>query len=108
MPEGISLRKLLHRASLASWSELMRERGRLLLRVEYNRGGTAPLEFVKVWASAERAYWSLVCEYWPAALWSRPAGSTFANDYSSACLTRVFAAMAEHPERFPNRSSGGS
>ena len=107
MPGKTSLEQLLECGIQASWTELTATAGTALMRVEYHPGGDVPLEFVKIWASTVRGYWSLVCEYWPRSLSSRPAGLTFSNQYHSAGLAQAFAAITRSPAEFPRSASDG-
>lgn len=101
----ISLEQLLQYAIMASWQELATARKPALVRVECHPGGKAPLEFVKIWSSRERGYWSLICEYRPKALWSPPWGVGFSNGYHSDRLIAVFATLTQNLEQFPSGSS---
>jgi hypothetical protein len=105
MLKEISLEQLLEYAVRAGWNDLASPATLAQVRVEYHPGGDVPLEFVKIWASTVRGFSSLVCEYWPQPLWSRPVGLTFGNQYHSDHLVRAFAALTRNPAAFP-RSAG--
>jgi hypothetical protein len=107
MPKTINLEQLLDYAVQAGWNDLEPAATLAQVRVEYHPGGDVPLEFVKVWASTVRGTWSLVCEYWPLSLWSRPIGLTFSNQYYSEGLVQAFAAVARTPDAFPRGASNG-
>ena len=105
MRKNISLEQLLQCAVMASWQELTPAGMPVVVRVEYHPGGKSPLEFVKIWSSIAWGYWSLICEYWPKALWSRPWGVVFSNGYHSDRLIQAFAAVTQNPTQFPSGSS---
>lgn len=71
----------------------------MIARMEYHPGESGALEFMKLWASTQRGYWNLVCEYWPVSLWSRPVGLTFSNGYHSARLVHALETIPRHLQR---------
>ena len=102
MGKKLSIEQLLRCAVLASWKELMPANTPALVRIDYHPGGDAPLQFVKIWASTERGYWRLVCDYWPEPLWLRPRGLTFSNGYHADRLLQVFEVISQNPQSFTN------
>jgi hypothetical protein len=76
----------LKNAVIEEWDELMPDSKSGLIHIEYQTGREGSLDFLTIWASTIRGYWSLVCEQWMRPLWSQAAGLTFHNDYHSLCF----------------------
>ena len=102
-----TLKQYLEWAVLASWKQLMPSKTPVIARIDYHPGGDAPLEFIKVWASTERGYWNLVCDYWPQSSASRPVRPTFTHAYHSDRLLQALEAIPQHLPRFNSHDQGG-
>jgi len=104
----IDLDQILESAAVLSWDDLMPEGPDSLIHVEY-RGDQNALAYLKVWASAKRGYWSLVCEYFASSEEAPGEGLTFSEGYSSETLADMLnfiikgrASFASDRQR-PNR-----
>lgn len=71
-----------------SWNELMPASPNGIINVEYHSNPGHLLEYLKVWKSSERGYWSLICEYWKTSPWSHAPGISFGKGYGPGEFSR--------------------
>ena len=83
-----SLDRVIENAVILSWDELMPKAIPGIIQVEYHTGPEGVLEYLKVWASTERGYWKLVCEYWKSSLWSHVPGCSFGKNHHPGDFSR--------------------
>lgn len=86
----------LKNAVVKSWDELMPDSKSGLIHIEYETGRDGSLDFLTIWTSTVRGYWSLVCELWMHPLWSHVTGLSFHNDYHSVGFARGLELVTEH------------
>lgn len=95
-----SLDRVIENAVILSWDELMPKAIPGIIQVEYHTGPEGRLEYLKVWASTERGYWNLVCEYWKCSLWSHVPGMTFGTIYRPGDFSRRLESVMQHEDDF--------
>ena len=95
-----ALERVLESAVTLSWQDLATSFPPLAMQVEYRRQPDHALEHLKLWSSASRGHWKLVCEYWLHANATHSQGITFTDTYSSAGLTRMLEAIMQNQESF--------
>lgn len=83
-----SLELALENAVSLSWNELMPASPNGMINVEYHSSPQHLLEYLKVWKSSERGYWSLICEYWKTSPWSHAPGISFGKGYGPGDFSR--------------------
>jgi hypothetical protein len=83
------LDRTLEYAVVESWDELMPDSTSGLVHIEYQTGPDGSLDFFKIWASTNRGYWNLVCEFWIRPLWSHATGLSFGKGYHFADFART-------------------
>jgi len=74
------LERILGYLVVHSWDDLMPESTSGLIHIEYQTANNGSLDFLKVWASTTRGYWSLICELWIRPLWSHATGLLTGDD----------------------------
>ncbi len=94
--DSIRLDAILADALILNWSDLMPELTSGQIHIEYHVEAMGSVEFVKVWASTIRGYWTLICEYWM--LWdaSHQGGLHFKNGYKSDRLAKMLDPIMQH------------
>lgn len=90
----------LENAVVANWNELMPVASVGVINVEYHAGPESLLEYVKVWASSERGYWSLICEYWKGSLWNHIPGISFGKGYRAGNFSLRLEGIVQHQNDF--------
>jgi hypothetical protein len=95
-----SLDSVIENAVVLGWNELMPPATPGVIQVEYHTGPERLLEYLKVWASTERGYWSLVCEYWKCSLWSHVPGLSFGKSYQPGDFSRRLESVMQHENDF--------
>ncbi len=99
----IEIDSILESTMVLNWTDLMGASPLGLLHMEYRTGADDFIEYLKIWSSAIRGHWLLVCEYWALALWSRAVGLSFSNGYSSATMAEMLDFVMEHQASFSRR-----
>lgn len=97
---GPSLDRAIENAVILSWDELMPKAISGIIHVEYHTGPDRLLEYLKVWASTERGYWNLVCEYWKCSLWSHVPGLSFGKGNHPGDFSRRLESVMQHEDDF--------
>jgi hypothetical protein len=87
-----------------NWNELTLNQAVEGMQVEYRTGPNASLEYLKLWSSASRGHWSLVCEYWMQSSGIHAQGITFNGSYQSEGLTSMLQAIMQNQNAFPKPS----
>jgi hypothetical protein len=77
-----------------------------LIHIEYQTGHDGSLDFLLIWASTNRGYWNLVCEYWIHPLWSHSTGLRFGNDYRSLEFAHGLELAVKHEDEFQSSLIG--
>lgn len=95
-----SLDCAIENAVVLSWNELMPAGATGIVHVEYHTGPESLLEYLKVWASTERGYWNLVCEYWNCSLWSHIPGFSFGKSHHPGAFSRRLESVMQHEDEF--------
>ncbi len=87
--DSIHLDAILTDAVILNWSELMPELRSGQIHIEYHVEATGSVEFVKVWGSTIRGYWSLICEHRMRWNTAHQSGLHFSNGYKSDRLAEM-------------------
>jgi hypothetical protein len=95
-----SLDSVIENAVVLSWNELMPKGTSGIIHVEYHTAPEGLLEYLKVWASTERGYWNLVCEYWKFSLWSHVPGLIFGKSHHPGEFSRRLESVMHHEGDF--------
>jgi len=95
-----SLEAALEDAVVLSWNELMSTSINGVVNVEYHTGPGHLLEYLKVWGSRERGYWSLICEYWKCSLWSHLPGISLEKGYQPGNFSRRLEDLMQREDTF--------
>ena len=93
-----AIERLIESAVTLSWEDLATSFPPLAMQVEYHRRPDRALEHLKLWSSASRGHWNLVCDYWMHPTATHSQGITFTDTYSSAGLTRMFDAIMQNQQ----------
>jgi hypothetical protein len=91
---------ILECAATLNWSELTLEKALEGMQIEYRTGADGALECLKVWTSATRGHWRLVCEYWMHSSDTHTQGITYSNSYSSVGLSSMLQAIMQNQTAF--------
>jgi hypothetical protein len=102
--QRVAIEDILESAVVLSWQELVKDSGPGLVHVQYSTAPEPSQQYLKIWLSARRGTWALICEYWiSAGAMGRPAmGLTFYNGYHSAALAKMLQDMMRPCDGFPN------
>lgn len=100
MPPTRRLDRVLEDAVVLGWNELLPTSTAGVIHVEYHTGPDHSLEYVKIWASTERGYWNLVCEYWTCSLWSHVPGLSFGKGYHSGEFSHRLERVMQYEAAF--------
>jgi hypothetical protein len=90
----------LKNAVVLSWNELMPTTTSGMINVEYHNSPEHLMEYLKVWASSDRGYWTMICEYWKCSLWSHIPGISFGKGYSPGDFSRRLEDLMQHENDF--------
>ena len=102
-PAAQSLDQLLNSAVVLNWDALTQSSTAGRIRIEYHVGADGAVQYLKLW-SANREYWSLICEYSPRLSWSD--GPRFCNGYHSRSLARLLQSIMMNTQGFvPNNGT---
>jgi len=74
------------------------------IQIEYRIESDGSLQYLRIWVSTKRGYWSLVCEQWITAAWSHVPGLQFSEGYYSEALAHFLEIVARHQSAFHNVS----
>ena len=92
--------RILECAVYLNWKDFASDSSPMAVRMEYRTGPTRSLKCVKLWSSASRGHWKLVCQYWMQPDPTHQQGVMFAKTCSSPGLTRMLDAIMQHQEVF--------
>lgn len=95
-----SLEVALKDSVVLSWNELMPSTPNGVINVEYHTGPEHLLEYLKVWASSERGYWTMICEYWKSSIWSNAPGMSFGKGYGPGGFSKKLENVMQHENDF--------
>lgn len=95
-----AIERVIESAVTLSWEDLATSFPPLAMQVEYQTRPDCGLQNLKLWSSASRGHWKLVCEYRMHATATHSQGITFTEAYSSAGLTRMFEAIMQNQQSF--------
>ena len=95
-----AIERILESAVTLSWQDLTTKFIPIAMQVEYRRRPDQALEHLKLWSSASRGHWNLVCEYWMHSTATHSQGITFTETYSSAGLTRMLDVIMQNQPSF--------
>lgn len=98
----------LENAVALSWNELMPTSTNGIINVEYHTSPEHQLEYLKVWKSSERGYWSLICEYWKLFRWSHVPGISFGKGYGPGVFSRRLEDVMQRENDFDKASQQDS
>ena len=98
--EANAMARILESAVVLNWEDLTTRLAPVAMQMEYRSGADRSLEHLKLWSSASRGQWNLVCEYWVHATATHVQGLTFSDGYSSAGLTRMLKAIMQNQQAF--------
>ena len=96
---NIGIESVLESAMVLNWGDLMESSDEGLLHMEYRTGPEHFIQYLKLWSSASRGHWRLLCEYWTSDLWSHAVGLSN-NVYSTASFTRMLEFVMQHQDAF--------
>lgn len=100
-----AIERILESAVTLNWEDFTTRFIPVAMQIEYRSGPDCWLEYLKVWSSASRGHWNLVCEYRVHATAAHLQGVTFNDSYSSAGLTRMLDAIMHNQQAFAVASS---
>src|SRR5438477_11348133 len=100
-----AIERILESAVTLNWEDFTTRFIPVAMPIEYRSGPDCWLEYLKVWSSASRGHWNLVCEYRVHATAAHLQGVTFNDSYSSAGLTRMLDAIMHNQQAFAVASS---
>jgi hypothetical protein len=95
-----SLELALEDAVVLSWNELMPTATSGVINIEYHTSPEYLMEYLKVWASSDRGYWTMICEYWKCSLWSHIPGISFGKGYGPGDFSRRLENVMQHENDF--------
>jgi len=96
-----SLEWKLECATLASWKDLSTRSIPDQIHLECHAGAGGRLEHLKIWSSARRGEWDLVCDYRLVENESSQRGTTFTSGFASKALARSLDRLMTNQENFP-------
>ena len=97
---NIAIESMLESAMVLNWGDLMESSDEGLLHMEYRTGPEHFIQYLKVWSSASRGHWRLLCEYWTSDLWSHAVGLSFNNGHSTASFALMLEFVMQHQDAF--------
>ena len=92
--------RILECAVCVNWKDFAVASPPAAMRFQYRIGPHQLLKHLKLWLSASRGHWKLVCEYWVDADTSHRSGIRFSHNYSSPGLTCMLDAITHHQGEF--------
>ena len=95
-----AIERILECALYLNWKDFAGDSSPVAVRMEYRTGSTRWLKCLKLWSSASRGHWKLVCEYWMEANPTQRQGITFSKSYSSPGFARMLDAIMQHQGAF--------
>jgi hypothetical protein len=98
--QAAGLDHALEYAVVQGWDELMPGSTEGVVHIEYQTEADGSLDFLKIWASAIRGHWNLVCELWMRPLWSHTTGLSFGGDYRSGNFSHAVELVIAHADTF--------
>ena len=98
--EANAMERILECAVVLNWEDLTTRFIPVAMQMEYRSGPDRSLEHLKLWSSASRGHWKLVCEYWVHATATHVQDLTFSDSYSSAGLARMLKAIMKNQQAF--------
>ena len=106
----LQIEHILESAVILSWKEPISGRGSdsAIVHVEYATAPEPSLQYLKIWRTAKRGEWDLICEYWISAgsAGAPKIGLTFGPGYHSASLTEILESVLRHQGDVPDALSG--
>ena len=99
-PENTSIDRILECAVALNWSALAQTNETIALQVEYRIEPGRSLDYLKLWSSATRGVWNLVCEYWVQSSSGHESGTTFTRGNYSRDFTWMLDAIMQHQRAF--------
>lgn len=106
--EPIQFNEVLADAVVLSWNDVIPDSKSGLIHIEYQSGSPGSVEFVKVWASAIRGDWSLICGYWMNSGMTNKSGLRFGIGQKAAELGRSLESIMQHQKAFLSGAALGS
>jgi hypothetical protein len=107
---NLQIEHILESAVILSWKELLsgRDSDSAIVHVEYATAPEPSLQYLKIWRSAKRGEWDLICEYWISAgsAGAPKIGLTFVPGYHSPRLTEILERVLRHQGDVPDALSG--
>lgn len=92
--------RILECAVALNWNALAEIDEATALHVEYRIGPGQSLDYLKLWSSATRGVWKLVCEYWMQSSSTHESGTTFTGGKYSGDFTWMLDAIMQHQRAF--------
>ena len=92
--------RILECAVYLNWKDFTSGSSPTAVRLAYLTGPARSLKCVKLWSSASRGHWRLICQYWMQPDPTHQQGVMFTKAYSSLGLTRMLDAIMRHQEAF--------
>jgi len=105
---NLRIEHILESAVVLSWNELLSGCDSGIIHVEYATAPEPCLQYLKIWRSARRGKWDLICEYWISAgsAGAPKIGLTFGRGHHSARLTEILESVLRHHSDVPDALSG--
>lgn len=92
--------RILECAVALNWNALAQIHEATELHVEYRIGPGQSLDYLKLWSSATRGVWKLVCEYWMQSSSTHESGTTFTKGKYFGDFTWMLDAIMQHQRAF--------
>ena len=95
-----TIERILECAVALNWNALAQTDEATALQVEYRIGPGESLDYLRLWSSATRGVWKLVCEYWMQSSSTHESGTTFTREKYSCDFTWMLDAIMQHQRAF--------
>src|SRR5438270_11017542 len=103
--EKPTIDRILECAIILNWKDLTNSSGAISIQVEYHTKTNRSLEFLRLWSSTSRGFWSLVCVYRKDSSSTQASGTIFNTGHYSADLAWMLDAIMRHQVAFVLSSS---
>lgn len=94
------LGRVLQSAVILSWDDLMAPATTGSVHIEYGRGASGAIDFLKVFSSTTWGYWKLACEYWVSSSWGHTPGMSFGDIPCPRKFAQTIQKLMQHASEF--------
>lgn len=98
------LGRVLQSAVIVSWDDLMPPATTGSVHIEYGRGASGAIDFLKVFSSTTWGYWKLACEYWVSSSWGHTPGMSFGDIPCPRKFAQTIQRLMQHESEFARSS----